>query len=1015
MDYIVFLYRQLVIFSRPSLLSVRKGIISTLIFAFTSTAFALTPGYIYTFAGTGSNQLTAGSVGNPGSLSADPSGNIYSCDVQNAVVWQINPSGTPTVFAGGGTSTVNGTLATNLHLVNCQGLAFDAGKLYISDESTVWSVSLSGSSYVANAFAGAGSTTATSISPSGLAVDSAHNVYISSVDLVLVANPQGTSITTFAGSSTNGFCGDGGSPMSACLNYPQGLAFDASGNLYIADSQNFRIRKVTPAPYSVISTFAGDGVESTSITEIDLVHDIKFDATGNLYLAQDIGNLIREIPKGGGAISNYAGSGGGNCYTNYYDNLDNVPATSASLSCPYGIAFNSGGVLYIGDFTAARIREVIPIRPPSPCTIAGNICTVAGNVTNLTSGSFCGDGTSALGACLNNPAGLFVDSSNNIFVADSYNNRVREFSLGGNIQTVAGNGNGGSYVWDSGDPGAATQATTNTPTAVSEDGSGNLIVLDQFANGNVFPMFDSDTYSTIREVSLSTGQISTLLGNWATYGTPYNVNFMSFSDDLAFGSNTNSNNGVVGSGFYVAGAYAVSFVSNLPTQVGLSTQTGAVTSGPATAIALDSNGNIYFSSGQYTNDQDGSIGGTYTIQMVDTGGNITTIAGNGNPTYSGEGGLAINAGMMPGAIAVDGVGDIFITDQSVSAVRVIPAGGHSIYTIAGDPTQSSGYSGDGGPATSAALNHPGGLKTDASGNLYISDSGNNLIRKVTLTPSFVHALYAGAASPTTSYTTLTSSASTALSTSGVTLTASVNRGNSIPTGTVTFAATPSGGSTTTLATAYVSNGGATYTGELPIGTDSITAVYSGDSNYLASTSNSLTVTVASAPVSALQLTGYRDSSDYACGVESALNGVPPGIAGLVIAAGDQLVFNFQQNLPSMGGMALIFTDGTGTGAAVDSNGTQQPLYFDAEADGQWHRMMGDLSQFAGKTTSYVLVGLHQSMPTGYFTMNYTNAAIVHSDGTEVPIFVGQAASVPAFTGTTCGGQNMTSGTVLLPQ
>jgi hypothetical protein len=177
---------------------------------------------------------------------------------------------------------------------------------------------------------------------------------------------------------------------------------------------------------------------------------------------------------------------------------------------------------------------------------------------------------------------------------------------------------------------------------------------------------------------------------------------------------------------------------------------------------------------------------------------------------------------------------------------------------------------------------------------------------------------------------------------------------------------------------------------------------------------SVTAPVSAMPlVPVLELTGYRDSSNATCGVESALTNVPPGIAGQVIQPGDQLVFNIQQTLPSVGGMAFIFTDGTGTGGAIDSNGTGQPLYFDAEADGQWHHMVGDLSQYAGETISYVLVGLHDSMPNGNFVMNFTNAALVRGE-TRFPIYTGQAANVGSFTGTNCGGQNMTSGTVMLP-
>jgi len=697
---------------------------------------------------------TMGRIGTPGSLTFDPSGNLYACDVQYGVVWQVTPAGVPSIFAGGGSSQVNGVLATNLSLGggNCQGLAYDAGKLYISGGGTVWVVSSNGTSNIANAFAGPGSTTNTNLGqPLGLAVDSSHNVYIAttgcaneSCNEILKVNPQGTSISVYAGSSTYGYCGENGPATSACLNSPEGLAFDTAGNLYVADSYNYVIRKISPPPQSTISLFAGTpGIEFTSAYDIDLVHDIKFDAAGNLYLAQEGGNLIRQIPKGGGAITNYAGTGFGNCSTNYY-NYDGVPATQANLSCPDGVAVDNAGNVYIGDFSAFRIRKVNAVTPPNPCNIPGNICTIAGNVANLAPG-FAGDGGPALGASFNNPLGLFVDSSSNVFVADSYNNRVREFTVGGNINTVAGNGNGGNNVNETGDGFSALQATINTPGAITEDGSGNLAILDEFSNGNNFPLADADTYSTIRLVS-STGTISTLLNYCQTpyYFLCFN-NFGSFGADLLFFNNGNANNGVIGPGYIVPafGATALNFASGLISQAGTTTQVSTMDiniAGAPAYLATDLEGNLYISSSQLVAFNPGPPVSNM-IQMVAPNGNVTTtIAGNGNPTYSGDGGLATAAGMTPGYLAVDGAGDIFIVDQSVCNVRVVRVSDGNIFTIAGSGT--CGYSGDGGSATLAQLNNPGGIKVDAAGNLYIADTGNNLIRMVANTPPIISAFVA---------------------------------------------------------------------------------------------------------------------------------------------------------------------------------------------------------------------------------------------------------------------------------
>ena len=164
----------------------------------------------------------------------------------------------------------------------------------------------------------------------------------------------------------------------------------------------------------------------------------------------------------------------------------------------------------------------------------------------------------------------------------------------------------------------------------------------------------------------------------------------------------------------------------------------------------------------------------------------------------------------------------------------------------------------------------------------------------------------------------------------------------------------------------------------------------------------------------LQMQGTRDSNiNMGCGVEGAVSGA--GGAGLVIGQGDKLAFDMQQTVPTYGGLALIFTNGDGSGDATDTGGTGQPLYFNGTTDSNWHHLIGDLSPHAGETVSYVLAGIHNQTPTGTFTVKMANAAIVHADGTDTQLYVGQAASVGGFqSGSTCGAYNESSGTVIAP-
>jgi len=164
----------------------------------------------------------------------------------------------------------------------------------------------------------------------------------------------------------------------------------------------------------------------------------------------------------------------------------------------------------------------------------------------------------------------------------------------------------------------------------------------------------------------------------------------------------------------------------------------------------------------------------------------------------------------------------------------------------------------------------------------------------------------------------------------------------------------------------------------------------------------------------LHMHGVRDGSIYmGCGVEGPVIGVPNGLAGYTIRQGDHIMMDVMQTLPTYGGLALIFQDGTGSGTLHDiSTGT--PFYFNGVADGSWHTMVGDLSEYAGETISYVLAGIHNNTPAGTFDVYMHNAVVQTTDGRTLPILTGQSASVGNFTGTQCGGYNLSSTTEATP-
>ena len=331
------------------------------------------------------------------------------------------------------------------------------------------------------------------------------------------------------------------------------------------------------------------------------------------------------------------------------------------------------------------------------------ITTVAGG------GSSFGDGGAATAAQLSNPRGIAVDGAGNLYIADTWNDRIRKVDTAGVITTVAGSGTNGF----SGDSGAATSARLNYPYGVTPDGAGNLYIADSRNN-------------RIRKVDTA-GVISTVAGG-GTAGA--------FSGDGAAATAARLN---------LPGSLALDALGNLYiadrlnhrirkvdtagviTTVAGSSTTGAFggDSGAATdarlydssGVALDRSGNLYIA------DRDNR-----RIRKVDTAGVITTVAGTGILGSSGDGGAATAARLFsPTDVAVDWAGNLFIADEDGHRIRKVDTAG-VITTVAGTGIQGS--SGDGGAATAARLNAPEGVALDALGNLYIADTSNNRIRKV---------------------------------------------------------------------------------------------------------------------------------------------------------------------------------------------------------------------------------------------------------------------------------------------
>jgi trimeric autotransporter adhesin len=312
----------------------------------------------------------------PGGIAIDKSGNVYIADTVNSRIRKIAPDGTVSTFvgAGGAGYSGDGGPAASALIAHPAAVAVDgSGNVYIADTdndlirkvtgTTITTIAgnITSAGQGAQAFGGDNgpATSALLNQPTGIAVDSAGNLYIADTKNNRIRKVTGTTITTYAGDGNLGAAGDGGRAVIAHLNSPRGLALDAAGNLYLADSGNHRVRVVT-ASNQVINTIAGTGTLGFSgdfglatKAQLNVPHDVIVDAAGNAYIADYSNSRIRKV-SAAGVISTIAGNG------RFGLSGDGGPATSAALNFPAGMALDSNGRMYIADAQSSTIRLLTP-------------------------------------------------------------------------------------------------------------------------------------------------------------------------------------------------------------------------------------------------------------------------------------------------------------------------------------------------------------------------------------------------------------------------------------------------------------------------------------------------------------------------------------------------------------------------------------------------------------------------------------------------------------------------------
>lgn len=651
------------------------------------------------------NQPATNTILNAASGTAmDSAGNLYIADYGNHVIRKVGTNGMATIVAGTGSASFSGDggAATNAGLFSPIDVILDsAGNLLIADSSNnrirkvdtngvISTVAGNGTTPFSSQVGDNGAATNAGINtPEGICLDTNGNLFIAdTLDQRIRKVATNGTITTVAGNGTAGFTSDGGQATSSELNNPTSVTMDSSNNLYIADSANNRIRKVSAS--GSISTVAGTGTAGYSgdsgagtSAKINNPLGVAFDATARNMFIVDEGNYrVRKMTNN--IITTVAGSG-----TNGYSG-DGGLATNANLAFVQNVSVDKTGNLFIADAGNDLIRKA---------GTNGNISTVAGRVLN--------DGDFATNATLNFDYGTVLAPAGNLYIADANNNRIRKVDVNGIISTVAGNG----IAAYSGDGGAATNASLNHPYSVAPDALGNLFIADRSnyrirkvdTNGNISTVAGTGSFGFSGD-----GGAATNAKIFAVFSLAVDaVGNLFFADTLNQRIRKVDTNGNIST---VAGTGSF----------GLSGDGGAATNAKILSpqsVALDSVGNFYIADT-----------GNSRIRKVNTNGIISTVAGNGGNAYSGDGGAATNASFVsPIAVTVDSVGNIFISDSFNMVVRKVGTNG-IITTVAGNGVQ--GFAGDGGAGNNAKLSTPRGLAADSLGNVFISDAGNNRIRKL---------------------------------------------------------------------------------------------------------------------------------------------------------------------------------------------------------------------------------------------------------------------------------------------
>lgn len=505
--------------------------------------------------------------------------------------------------------------------------------------------------------------------PRGVAIDRAGTIYVADTRNNTIRKISGGTVTTLAGTagtegSTNGTGAD------ARFNEPFGIAVDDTGTLYVADASNNSIRRITSA--GVVTTYAGgggagstDGV--TTSAKFDEPRGICIDSTGTIYVADYDNHTIRKITAAG-VVSTVAGQ------ADVPGNTDGI-GTTASFRGPMGIAVDSTGVVYVADSGNRAIRRI----------------SSSGSVTTMT-----------LSASLGEPRGIAVTASGTILVADYGSHTIRSISSSGTVTTLAG-----SIESPGTADGATSAARFHYPSGITAATDGSILIADT-ENDTI----RSISGSTVTTTAGAAGRVLTTDGRGtdarfdAPYSTAVDSNGVVFvADQAAHVIRRIGTDGIVTTFAGLPGAFGIDD----------GTGDGARFYAP-TGVAVDSSGNLYVADSLNS-----------TIRKITPARVVTTFAGSGRTRGSADGNASAARFDQPFGVAVDGNGNVYVSDSAANTIRKVTSAG-TVSTLAGRAGAAGTTDGSG---TAARFTVPYAVAVDSTGTVFVVDHGNHTIRKVT--------------------------------------------------------------------------------------------------------------------------------------------------------------------------------------------------------------------------------------------------------------------------------------------